>query len=329
MRAVQIETLDGPDAARLIDMAEPDGAHRRAGGRRLLIDVHAVGLSFIDALQSRGGYQNGIPAPYICGSEPAGVVLEAPPGSGFAVGDRVAGVTWYGGAADQALLVPEYVITLPAGMSYVEGAAVYMNYSTAWYAYDRARVRPGEVVLVHGAAGGVGTAAIDLAESFGACIFAVVSSDAKAEAATGLGAHQIVRSDGDWLQQVRDLTGGRGVDVVIDPVGGDMFTDSLRSLVIGGRLVVVGFAGGSIPTVKVNRLLHRNLTITGITMDNMDLAQPGTLLRVRDGVQSLLDAGRLHPLVGAVFPLERTAQALASMENRTAVGKVVVEVKPG
>lgn len=326
MRAVMIETLTGPQAARLIDIPEPDGAHPRAAGRRLLIDVHAVGLSFIDPLQTRGLYQNGIPAPYVCGSELAGVVLEAPADSGFVPGDRVGGIVWYGAVADRALAVPEYLIKLPEQMSFVEGAALYMNYATSWYAYDRAGVQPGETVLVHGAAGGVGTAAIDLAESFGARVFAVVSSDEKAEVAAKLGAHEIIRSDGDWLQQVRDRTDGRGVDVVIDPVGGDRFTDSLRSLVVGGRLVVVGFAGGSIPTVKVNRLLHRNLTITGITMDVMETARPGTLARVRDGVEALLHQGRLHPLVGAIYPMDRTTEALASLEDRSAVGKVVIDL---
>jgi NADPH2:quinone reductase len=329
MRAVLIESLAGPDAARVIDAPEPAGAHRRADGQRLLVDVHAVGLSFIDALQTRGLYQNGVPAPYVCGSELAGVVLEAPEGGELHPGDRVGAIVWQGALAERALAVPDYAIRLPDSMSFVEGAAVYMNYATSWYAYDRAGVRPGESVLVHGAAGGVGTAAIDLAPAFGARGLAVVSSAEKAEVARRLGAAEIIRSDGPWLQQVKDLTDGRGVDVVIDPVGGDRFTDSLRSLVIGGRLVVVGFAGGSIPTVKVNRLLHRNLTITGITMDVMETAQPGTLRRVREGVQALADAGRLHPLVGAAYPFERTADALFSLENRSAVGKVVVEVKPG
>ena len=327
MRAVVIETLEGPDAAHLAEVAEPRGAHPRAEGRRLLVEVHAAGLSFIDPLQSRGLYQNGVPAPYVCGSEVAGVVLEADPATGFAVGDRVGGIVWQGALAERALAVPEFTMRLPDSMTFVQGAAIYMNYATSWYAYERTGVRPGETVLVHGAAGGVGTAAIDLADAFGARVIAVVSSAEKAAIARSLGAHEVVRSDGDWLAEVRGLTAGRGVDVVIDPVGGDRFTDSLRSLVIGGRLVVVGFAGGSIPTVKVNRLLHRNLTVTGITMDVMEQAQPGTLRRVRGGVQALADAGRLHPLVGATFPLEQTVGALRSLEERGAVGKVVVRIR--
>jgi len=326
MRAVVVADLGGPSSAVLGDVPEPEGSHPRANGRRVLVEVHAAGLSFIDPLQTRGLYQNGVPAPYVCGSELAGVVLQADPGCGIEVGARVGGIVWQGALADRALAVPEYLIRIPDDVPFVEGAAIYMNYATAWYAFDRAGVRPGETVLVHGAAGGVGSAALDLASVFGARAIAVVSSPTKAALAERQGADAVVRSDGDWLRQVRDLSGGRGVDVVIDPVGGERFTDSLRSLRIGGRLVVVGFAGGSIPTVKVNRLLHRNLTITGITMDVMEEEHPGTLQRVRSAVECLVAEGRVHPVVGSVFPLEEAASALALMEERRALGKVVVRV---
>lgn len=329
MQAILVEELIGPDGVRLTDVPEPEGAHPRAEGQRLLVEVHAAGLSFIDPLQTRGLYQNGIQTPYISGSEVAGVVLEAPEGSAFVTGDRVGGIIWHGGMAERALALPEYTVRLPDSMSFVQGAALYMNYATAWYAYYRAGVQPGETVLVQGAAGGVGTASLDLADAFGARVIAVVSSDEKAKAAQQCGADEVVRSNGPWLQEVRELTDGRGVQVVIDPVGGDRFTDSLRSLRIGGRLVVVGFTGGSIPTVKVNRLLLRNLTVTGITMDVMEEEQPGTLRLVRESVQALANEGRLHPLVGATFPLSEAAAALRSLEERAAIGKVVVEVRSG
>lgn len=327
MRAVVIETLDGPGAAAVKDVPEPAGAHRRADGRRLLVEVHAVGLSFIDPLQTRGKYQAGIEAPYVCGSELSGKVLEAPDDSWVEVGDRVAGIVWQGAMAERALAIDDYLVRLPDSMSYAEGAGIYMNYATAWYALDRAGAAPGETVLVTGAAGGVGTCVLDLGPAFGVETVALVSSEEKAATARKAGATHVVRSDGEWLPEVKEITDGRGVEVFVDMVGGDQFLDTVRSLRIGGRGVIVGFAGGSIPTLKMNRLLLRNLTLTGITMDVMETEHPGTLERVRLGVQKLLDEGRLSPEIGAVYPMEHAGDALAALENRTAVGKVVVEVR--
>ena len=326
MRAIVVERLAGPSAVRLQRVPEPAGAHERAGGKRLLIEVHATGLSHIDVLQSYGRYQYGVPTPYVSGSEVAGLVVASDPGTGFVVGDRVGGIVFWGGLAERALVAPDYTVRLPDSMSFTDGAAVYLNYSTAWYAYHRSSLRPGQTVLVHGAGGGVGTAALDLAATVGVRAIAVVSSDRKEEAARRAGAAEVVRSDGAWLDEVRRLTGGHGVDAVFDPVGGDRFTDSLRALRTGGILVVIGFAGGSIPVVAVNRLLLRNLTVTGISMDTMDAEHPGTLLMVRDAVQALLEAGRIHPYVGERFPLERSAEALRLIEDGGALGKVIVEI---
>ncbi|CAN5253106.1 NADPH:quinone oxidoreductase family protein [soil metagenome] len=328
MRAVVVESLSGPTAAVLRELPEPAGAHPRARGERLLIDVHAVGLSFIDPLQTRGRYQAGAEAPYVCGSELSGVVLEAPEGGRFAVGDRVAGIVWQGAMADHALAAPDYLVRLPDSVSFSDGAGIYLNYSTAWYALESARLSPGDTVLVQGAAGGVGTAVLDLAPAFDVRTIAVVSSPAKAALAAACGADHVVSTDGDWLAEVRDITHGHGVQAFLDMVGGERFADTVRALAIGGRGIVVGFAAGTIPTIKVNRLLLRNLTLTGIGMDVMETEHPGTLERVRGAVQELLDTGRLHPVVHQRYPLERVAEALASIEERTALGKVVVQVKP-
>jgi NADPH2:quinone reductase len=327
MRAVVIESLDGPRSAVVKDIPAPVGAHPRAHGRRVLVDVHAVGLSFIDPLQTWGRYQGGVPAPYVCGSEVSGVVAEAPADSWLTAGDRVSGIVWQGAMAEQALAIDDFVVKIPDEMSYAEGAGIYMNYATAWYALDRAGARTGETVLVTGAAGGVGTCVLDLGPAFGVSTIALVSSDAKEEMARTAGASHVVRTGTDWLTTVRELTDGRGVEVFVDMVGGDGFLDTVRSLRIGGRGVIVGFAGGSIPELRMNRLLLRNLTLTGITMDVMETEHPGTLARVRRGVQELLDAGRLSPAIGAVYPLDRAADALAALDERTAVGKVVVEVR--
>jgi NADPH2:quinone reductase len=327
MRAVVIENLTGPDAASVQEVPEPTGAHPRANGRRVLVDVHAVGLSFIDPLQTRGAYQSGVAAPYIAGSELSGVVLEAPEDSWVSAGDRVAGIVWQGAMADRALAIDDYLVKLPDHVDFAEGAGIYMNYSTAWYALESSTAKPGDTILVQGAAGGVGTAVLDLAPAFGLKSIAVVSSDEKAELATSCGADYVLRSDGNWLEETKEITGGRGVQAFIDMVGGDRFLDTVRALAIGGHGVIVGFAGGSIPEIKVNRLLLRNLTLTGIAMDVMEREHPGTLARVREGVQSLLDAGKIRPAVELQFPLTEATQALASLENRTALGKVVVNIK--
>jgi NADPH2:quinone reductase len=328
MRALVLRELGGPDAAELGDLPEPEGAHPMAEGGRLLVEVHAAGVSFPDLLRSRGEYQMHPPLPFATGAEVAGVVREAAPGTGFAPGDRVAALVHWGGVAELALAMPQHTVRLPDGMSYAQGAALYLNYATAWYALYRAHVREGEAVLVQGAAGGVGTAALEIAAALGARTIAVVSSDAKERAARDMGAGDVVRSDGPWLEQVRELTGGRGVQAVIDPVGGDRFTDSLRALAIGGRLSVVGFTGGSIPEMKINRLLLRNLSVSGVEMAVMDTEVPGTVKMVNEAIQALAMAGRIRTLIGARLPFEDSAEALRILDRREAIGKVVVDVRP-
>jgi NADPH2:quinone reductase len=327
MRAVVVSALDGPDAAALGEFPEPEGAHPLAREERLLLEVHAAGVAFPDLLQSRGEYQFATPPPFVTGGEAAGVVREAPADSGFAPGDRVAGMTVYGAMAELALAVPRYTVKLPDAMSFAEGAALWLNYSTAWFAIERGAVQEGESVLVHGAAGGVGTAALDLLRGRGARAIAVVSSDAKERVARSLGAAEVVRSHGPWRDEVKALTDGRGVDVVLDPVGGDRFTDSLRALDMGGRLVVIGFAAGGIPTVKVNRLLLRNLTVIGIALDPMDQRHPGTVRRIGDAIQALAEQGAIHPLVGHRLAFADGPEALRMLDRREALGKVVVEVR--
>lgn len=328
MQAVALDRLGGPEAAHLTDMPEPAGEHPMGIGGRLLIEVHAAGVSFPDLLRSRGEYQMRPELPFAIGAEAAGVVLEAPVGSPFAPGDRVAALTHWGAVAERALVMPQHTLRLPDAMSFAQGAGLYLNYCTAWYALHRLEAKAGETVLIQGAAGGVGTAALEIARPLGLRTFAVVSSDAKAAAADELGANEILRSDGAWLDHARELTGGRGVQMVLDPVGGYRFTDSLRSLAIGGRLAVVGFTGGSIPELKVNRLLLRNLTVLGVEMVQMDSEVPGTVSMVNKAVQALADGGHIRTLIGARFPLAQGAQALRCLDRREAIGKVVVEIHP-
>ena len=326
MRAVVVRELLGPDGAVYGDAPEPEGSHPLSPGERMLVQVHAAAICFPDLLQTRGLYQHLADVPYVCGSEVAGTVLEAPADSGFAPGDRVLGLARPGAMAERALVPPGYVLRLPDTLSYAAGSAVYINYCTAWYALHRAGAQPGETVLVQGAAGGVGTAVLQLASTFGVRSIAVVSSDVKESLARELGADEVVRSTGPWLEEVRELTDGGGVQVVIDTVGGDRFLDSVRALRIGGRLVVVGFAGGEIPTLRINRLLLRNLTLLGISMDIMEQEFPGTVAMINSAVQSLLDDGTIAPVIGARVPLADGAEALRIMDRREALGKIVVDV---
>jgi NADPH:quinone reductase len=324
VRAVVVEELVGPDGAVLReDVAEPEGAHWLSPDARMLVDVHAAAICFPDLLQTRGRYQHSVEAPFVSGGEVAGVVLEAPAGSGFAPGDRVLGLARRGAMAERALVPPGYVLKLPEGLSYAEGAAVYINYCTAWYALHRAGAKAGETVLVTGAAGGVGTAVVQIAaRAFGARTIALVSSDEKERVVRALGADEVIRTDGDWAAAVRDRA-----HVVLDMVGGDGFLDAVRALRVGGRLVVVGFAAGTIPTIKVNRLLLRNLSLVGISMDIMEEEHPGTVAMINAAVQRLLDDGTVRPLVGARVPLAEGAEALRIMERREALGKIVVDVR--
>ena len=202
-----------------------------------------------------------------------------------------------------------------------------LNYHTAYFSLrTRGRLAPGETVLVHGASGGVGTATLQVAKGLGATTIAVVSSDEKERVARAAGADHVVRSDGPWKDQAKELTGGAGVDIVVDPVGGDRFTDSLRSLRAGGRAVVVGFTAGSIPEVRVNRLLLNNTEVVGAGWGAGVLASPEKIAEIGAAVDELVAAGAVAPVVGARFPLERAGEALQLLDSRGATGKVVLGV---
>ncbi len=322
MRAAQVTRLDGPSGIEVVDLPEPEGVGR------VVIDVAAAGVCFPDVLLTRGQYQVKPELPFVPGSEVAGRVRSAPPGSGFEEGDRVAAFPFLGGFAQVVAADPGAVFALPERISYEQGAALPMNYLTCHFALrERGRLAEGETVLVQGAAGGIGTAAVQLARAWGARVIAVVSSDDKSEAASRAGAHEVVRADG-FRAAVADLTGGRGVDVVVDPVGGDRFTDSLRSLAPGGRLLVIGFTAGSIPEVKVNRLLLGNLSVVGVGWGAW-WTHPGgpgaTYLRRQwDDLVPLLESGALDPVVGEVRDLGEVAAALTAVDERRAVGKVLL-----
>ena len=244
-------------------------------------------------------------------------------------GDRVVGLTMLsGGMAEVAVLAPDRVFKLPDDVSFEAGAGLLFNDLTVYFALSvRGRLQQGETVLVHGAAGGIGTSTLRLASVLGASrSIAVVSTEEKADIATAAGATDVVLAEG-FKDAVKELTDGRGVDIVLDPVGGDRFTDSLRSLAPGGRLLVVGFTGGEIPTVKVNRLLLNNIDVVGVGWGAWAGTHPGALAEQWAALEKLLSSGRLSPPEPEVYPLDQAGAAVASLENRTAKGKVVVRVR--
>ncbi|HEY4451575.1 MAG TPA: NADPH:quinone oxidoreductase family protein [Solirubrobacteraceae bacterium] len=328
MRAIQIVDESGPDSAlALVDVPEPEPSHMLTPGEGVLVEVHAAGVSFPELLQTRGQYQVKPPLPFIPGSEVAGVVLSAPDGGPVAAGDRVAAFSALGGFAETAVAPTFLTFPLPDAMDFAQGAGLVLNYHTAYFSLvTRGRLRAGESVLVHGAAGGVGTASLQVAKALGASTVALVSSEEKGRVASAAGADQVVVLSDAWREEVKERSGG-GVDVVLDPVGGDRFTDSLRSLREGGRVIVVGFTAGSIPEVKVNRLLLGNTEVIGAGWGAYVMARPELNRQIGAAIAEMIEQGFVSPIVGERFPLERAADALHALEQRRATGKIVLEVR--
>lgn len=325
MRAAQVTRLDGPLAVEINEIDEP--AENGPFGPQILVDVHAVGISFPDLLLTKGEYQMKPEPPFTLGVDFAGVVRSAPDGTGFAAGDRVAACLGHGGAAEVVGLGPDSVFPLPDSLSFEQGAAIPMNYLTAQFALkERGGIQAGETVLVHGAAGGVGTATIQVAKGYGATVIAVVSSDEKAEVARKAGADHAVLVDG-FLAATKELTGGRGVDLVMDIVGGELFTDSLRALAPQGRLMVVGFAAGGIPEVRVNRLLLNNIDVRGVGWGAYAMVRPGFMAAQWRELAPMMAAGVIDPPLGAVYDLADMGRALQEMDERKTLGKTVLRVR--
>jgi NADPH:quinone reductase len=326
LRAIQIVDESGPDTAlAAAELPEPDFAAAAATG--VVIEVHAAGVSFPELLQTRGLYQIKPPLPFVPGSEVAGVVLSAPEGLGLRPGDRALSFCGLGGFAETAVGLPHLTFALPPRLDFAQGSGFVLNYHTAYLALAlRGRLRAGETVLVHGAAGGVGTASLQVARGLGARPIALVSSERKREIALQAGAEEALIAGEGWREQVKELSHG-GVDVVLDPIGGDRFLDSLRCLKEEGRHVVVGFTGGSIPEVKVNRLLLNNIEVVGAGWGAYALSKPELCREIQDALTPMIDEGVVSPIVGARFPLAQAATAVKSLESRAAVGKVVLDVR--
>jgi len=334
MKAVVCRQYGGPDVARLEDMPAPP---MRAGSVR--IQVQACSASFASLLVMEGKHQNRAPLPLIPGTEVAGVVVETGDGaSRFRVGERVIAGVQSGGYAQEVVAPEETVFHLPADVSFDAGAQFPTIYGTAYGALHwRARVAPGEVVLVHGAAGGSGLAAVEVAKALGATVIATVGSEAKQAVVREHGAdHAIDYRRANWRDAVLDITGGRGADVIYDPVGGETFDTSLRCIAPDGRIIPMGFASGAIPTVPANIVLVKNISILGVYWGyyfgwGRQPVAPGNDAKLRQAYAQLFEwtsQGSIRPRIHAVLPLSDFKTALHMIAGREAIGRVIMRPQP-
>ncbi|SFR90819.1 NADPH:quinone oxidoreductase family protein [Sphingomonas jatrophae] len=316
--------------APVADLTVEEVAAPVAGAGEVLIDVHAAGVNFPDGLMVQGKYQTKPPLPFAPGSELAGVVAAVGEGvTGLAVGDRVAAFSGVGSFAEQVVAPAPQVFRLPDAVDFTDAAGLLITYGTSWHALkDRAALRAGETLLVLGAAGGVGLAAVELGALIGARVIAAASTDAKLALARERGAAETIRySDEDLRERIKALTGGRGVDVVYDPVGGATSIAAIKAMAWGGRHLVVGFAGGDIPQIPANLLLLKSASSVGVLWGNSLRADP---VHHAGNIAELLDhlaAGRIRPVIDRVLPLDRTVEALEHVMERRAQGKVILSVR--
>lgn len=320
MKALVAQELSGPSGLIYTDVDDI------AGDSAVIVDVGAAGVCFPDLLLIKGEYQLKLNPPFVPGTEIAGVVRSAPAGSGVTPGQRVSALSMLGGWAETVAVSPDAVIPTPDGIDDASATALLGNYYTMYFALERrAALRAGETVLVLGSAGGVGTAAIQIAKAMGTKVIAMVHRTGANEFVESLGADVVLPLTDGWAQAVRDHTDGRGVDVVVDPVGGDAFDDAIRVLATEGRLLVIGFAsGGGIPTVKVNRLLLRNVSVVGVGLGEFVNRTPGARAEIGEGVNRLVAAG-LRPPPPVRFPLSEGRVALESLAAGEIRGKLVLE----
>jgi NADPH2:quinone reductase len=293
----------------------------------LLVEVRAAGCNFFDILIVQGQYQVKPAFPFTPGGELSGVVREVGEGvERFAIGDRVLAGTQIGGFAELAVIPASSAYPIPEGMSFEEGAALPIIYPTSYAALIfRADLQAGETLLVHAASGGVGSAAVQIGKALGARVIATVGGAEKAKIAHELGADEVIDyREGDFVARVKEITDGRGADVICDSVGGDVFDRSLKCIAWNGRLVVVGFASGRIPEVKANRILLKNIAVTGVHWGAYLLNEPDRVPETFAGLFALYSDGRIKPLIYDTYPLEDLPSALAALASRTTHGKLII-----
>jgi NADPH:quinone reductase len=322
MYAMVVHELGGPAA-----LVREERAPAAPGPSEVALTVEAIGCNFFDILITQGKYQRRPELPFAPGGEAVGRVRALGEGvAGMKVGDRVLALADYGTYASDLVVRADRAFVLPDAIPADEGVALGVVYQTAHVALvERARLAAGETLLVHAAAGGVGLAAVEIGKALGATVIATAGSPEKLELARAHGAdHAISYRDADWVDAVKGITAGRGVDVVFDPVGGDVFDGSNRCIAFEGRIVVIGFAGGRIPTVQANRVLLKNYAVVGLHWGAYFEHRPEVVARTHDALVALHLAGKLRPVVAMQHPLEDARVALDALAGRKTVGKVVL-----
>ncbi|MDI1274773.1 MULTISPECIES: NADPH:quinone oxidoreductase family protein [unclassified Polaromonas] len=324
--AVVCRTLGTPDLLKL-----ENSPVMHVGPGEVRIAIHAAGLNFPDILMVAGKYQLKPPMPFIPGMEAAGIVTEV--GSGVVhrrPGERVMFRAWHGCYAEETIAPVEEVLPLPENFSFAEGASFMVAVSTATNALlQRGQLQSGEVLLVHGAAGGVGLAAVEVGKLLGATVIATASSPEKLAIARERGSDYAIDYTRDsFKDRVMEITGGNGADLILDTVGGEVFEQSMRCIAWGGRLLVVGFASGRIPEIKMNQPLLKCFSIVGVRAIEHVKRKPKEGAAYRDWMLGWANKDRLRPHVSHVFPLERFREAMKLLESRKAIGRVVIEVRP-
>ncbi|HWR79775.1 MAG TPA: NADPH:quinone oxidoreductase family protein [Pseudomonas sp.] len=325
MKAVLCKSFGPAENLVLEEVASPEPKKNE-----ILLDVHAAGVNFPDTLIIEGKYQFKPPFPFSPGGEAAGVVAAVGEKiTHVQPGDRVMALTGWGSFAEQ-VVVPAYnVMQIPKGMDFNSAAAFGMTYGTSMHALkDRGNLQPGETLLVLGASGGVGLAAVEIGKAMGAKVIAAASSAEKLAVAKAAGADELINyTEASLKDEVKRLTGGQGVDVIYDPVGGDLFDQAIRSIAWNGRLLVVGFASGRIPELPVNLTLLKGAAVVGVFWGSFAQRQPQDNLANFQQLFAWHAEGKLKPLVSQVFPLDQAAAAINALGQRKAVGKVVVQVR--
>jgi NADPH2:quinone reductase len=327
MKAIVCHELTGAAALRFEEVSDP-----QPGPDQVCLQVRACGVNFADSLITRGQYQKQPQPPFSPGFEVSGEVLELGAGvEGIKVGDRVIAITSYGGYAEQVVVNANRCVPMPTGMSWERGAAFPVVFGTSHVAlWHRARLQAGETLVVHGASGGVGLTAVAIGKQLGATVIATASSPEKLAVAQKHGAdHLIDVNVEDVRLQIKELTEGRGADVVYDPVGGELFTASLRSMAFEGRILVIGFAGGTVPQIPANHLLVKNVDVIGINWPAYAELHPRIMTEsFRTLLQWYVD-GAIQPHISATYPLEQAVEALNQVIARKSTGKVVITMGNG